>query len=155
MAPPPPLPRRLLGEKSPSTRPKYTARQPPARPRPPARRFPLPVPARALPTPSRARPGKPAPRGSAPPARLRGGGGGCLTRLGTQLVGSGRGPGVAHNVGTRALVTQWGPGVCSSWVCLQAFRASALYPPPRLWSASALVPECARVRASPGSQGPD
>lgn len=42
MAPPPPL-GPLPGEKSPSTRPKYTARQPPA-PGPPARHFPLPQP---------------------------------------------------------------------------------------------------------------
>lgn len=42
MAPPPPL-GPLPGEKSPSTRPKYTARQPPA-PGPPARHFPLPPP---------------------------------------------------------------------------------------------------------------
>ena len=86
---PSPLPSssRLLGEKSPSTRPKYTARQPPARPRPPARRLPLlPARARALPTPSRARPGKPAPRGSAPPTRLRGGG--RLPQLCAWLVGS-------------------------------------------------------------------
>lgn len=86
---PSPLPSssRLLGEKSPSTRPKYTARQPPARPRPPDRRLPLlPARARALPTPSRARPGKPAPRGSAPPPRLRGGG--RLAQLCAWLLGS-------------------------------------------------------------------
>ena len=60
---------------------------PPARPRPPARRLPLlPARARALPTPSRARPGKPAPRGSAPPTRLRGGG--RLAQLCAWLVGS-------------------------------------------------------------------
>lgn len=138
-----PLPslRRLLGEKSPSTRPKYTARQPPARLRPPARRFPLlPARARALPTPSRARPGKPAPRGSAPPARLRGGGGGgCFAQLCAQLVGSGRGPSVAHSVGTRTLVTRGGEPGSATLGC--AHKPSVLPPssptPPSLGSATA------------------
>lgn len=137
-----PLPslRRLLGEKSPSTRPKYTARQPPARLRPPARRFPLlPARARALPTPSRARPGKPAPRGSAPPARLRGGGG-CLAQLCAQLVGSGRGPSVAHSVGTRTLITRGG-GEPGSATLGCAHKPSVLPPssptPPSLGSATA------------------
>lgn len=143
-----PSPRRLLGEKSPSTRPKYTARQPPARPRPPARRFPLlPARARALPTPSRARPGKPAPRGSAPPARLRAGGG-CLAQLCAQLVGSGCGPGVAHSVGTHALAARRGPlglllvGVLAS---VPRFRPP---PPFGVGSATALVVECVCVQAS-------
>ena len=156
-----PLPslRRLLGEKSPSTRPKYTARQPPARLRPPARRFPLlPARARALPTPSRARPGKPAPRGSAPSARLRGGGGGCLAQLCAQLVGSGRGPGAAHSVGTRTLVTRGGGGsrglrLLGVLTSLPCFRPP---PPPRPVS-GAPPPRrgvCARSGVA-GRQGPD
>lgn len=154
-----PLPslRRLLGEKSPSTRPKYTARQPPARLRPPARRFPLlPARARALPTPSRARPGKPAPRGSAPPARLRGGGG-CLAQLCAQLVGSGRGPSVAHSVGTRTLITRGGesrgPRLLDVLTSLPCFRPP---PPPRPVS-GAPPPRrgvCARSGLA-GRQGPD
>lgn len=126
---PSPSLRRLLGEKSPSTRPKYTASQPPARPRPPACRFPLLLArASALPTPSRARSGKPAPRGSAPPARLRGGCG-RLAQLCAQLVGSGCSPSVAHSVGTHILATRWRPLVRGSRVCSQTFGASALHLP--------------------------
>ena len=63
-------------------------------------------------------------------------------------------PGVAHSVGTRTLVTRGNPG---SATLKSARQPSALPPssnlpatttPPVLWSATALVAECARVRAS-------
>lgn len=155
MAPPPPL-GRLPGEKSPSTRPKYTARQPPApglllatspsAPRPPAW-------ARALPTPSRALSGKPAPPGCAPPARFRGSG---LRPAALPARGWGREPGWCARPGYRHSRHPTGdPRThASCGVAPSVLRALASLPPSISGSATALLAECARVWASPGSPRP-
>lgn len=148
---PSPSSHRLRREKSPSTRPKYTARSSPAGPSLQLAASPS---SGALPTPSRVRQGKPAPGGSALPAGLREGSG-CLAHPCAQLGGSGRGPGVAHSVGTPALATQRvppGPRLVDAFPSLSRFRP---LPPLPLRSATALGSECARLWASPGSQGPD
>lgn len=137
-----PLPpsHRLQREKSPSTRPKYTARQSPAGPSLPLAAAPSPG---ALPTPSRVRQGKPAAGGSALPARLREGSGGVAHPC-AQLVGSGRGPGVAHSVGTPAFATQrvpLGPRLVGVFPSFPRFRPL----PPSLFG---VPPPCSRsVRA--------
>lgn len=147
MAPPPPL-GPLPGEKSPSTRPKYTARQPPA-PGPPARHFPLPPPG-----PERCQ------HVTCPPGKTSSPGL-CAARLvpwqrpppcgAPQLVAGVAGPGGVHDLGTHTLATRRGisrthallrvaPNVPLARASLPPPTPSLGAPPPYLQRARAFGP---------------
>ncbi|OBS66422.1 hypothetical protein A6R68_05035, partial [Neotoma lepida] len=152
VAPPPPL-GQLPGEKSPSTRPKYTARQPPApglllatSPSPslsPSAANPVTCPLGKTSSPglcaSRRVPWQRPPPSCAP-----------------QLVAGVASPGGAHDLGTRTLPTRLGilaPTPRAEWPP-SVLRALASLPLSVSASATALLAECARLWASPGSPRP-
>lgn len=149
---PSPAPRPLPGEKSPSTRPKYTARQPPA-PGPPARHFPLPQPGLERCQPRHV------------PSRENQLPGPCTARLvpwqrpppccAPQLVAGVAGPDGAHNLGTPLWPPDRGspdPRLVRSGPERPARSCDSTLLVSR--SATALLAESARVWASPWSLRP-
>lgn len=152
MAPPPPL-GRLPGEKSPSTRPKYTARQPPApglllatSPSPqlgPGRCQPRHVPSRENQLPRAVR--LPLRSVAAASAQLR-----------SPARGWGREPGWCARPGYGHSRHPTGDSRthASCGVAPSVLRALASLPSSISGSATALLAECARVWASPGSPRP-
>lgn len=152
MAPPPPL-GRLPGEKSPSTRPKYTARQPPA-PGLLLATSPSPSLGASAANPVTCPPGKTSSRGlcASRPVPWQRPPPSCVP----QLVAGVASPGGAHDLGAGILVTRSGnPRThASCGVAPSVLRALASLPPSVSGSATALLAECARVWASPGSPRP-